>query len=147
MQEEWQGAMYKMPEVMTFEKRPIVTKVIPEELASSYAEMINTRDEKFADNSVKMETILQVEKVSLKEKIKQVFNFVKDKIKAKFSEIFTSESSKAEKITGFVAVLELAKREKVKVRQKNIFGEINISKRGDCDLSDLTISEDFNEWK
>ena len=147
LSEKWQGAMYKMPEILSFAKRPIETKADPALLAESYARMINTSDERFADNSVKMETILKVEKVSLKEKIRQVFNFIKDKVKAKFSEIFTNDCSKAEKITGFVAVLELAKRDKVKVRQKKIFGEIDISKRKDAELSDLTVSEDFNEWK
>lgn len=148
LQEDWQGALYRMPEKLEFERKAAVTKIDPERLSSEYALIKKLSEERFTDNTAKMGRILKVQKVSLKEKIRHVFNFIKEKFKAKFSDIFPSgETTKAEKITGFIAVLELAKRSQIKVKQKKLFGDINITKKGDMTNPDFTVSEDYNEWK
>ena len=75
-----------------------------------------------------MERILKVEKVSLKDKMKQVVSNVIRKAKTKFSELFSpKKSSRAEIVTGFLALLELTRRKRVKAEQKENFGEIIIT--------------------
>jgi chromatin segregation and condensation protein Rec8/ScpA/Scc1 (kleisin family) len=84
-----------------------------------------------------MERILRVEKVSIKDKMKQIIKRIKNFVRAKFSEIFTKEASRTEKVTGFLAMLELDKNKNVKVTQKELFGEITIEPGDNFDPSDI----------
>ena len=79
------------------------------------------------DNREKMERILKIEKISLRDKMKQVVANVIRRTKAKFSEIFSiQKNSRAEIVTGFLALLELQRRKRVRAEQKENFGEIEI---------------------
>ena len=84
-----------------------------------------------------MERILRVEKVSIKDKMKQIIRKIKNFVKTRFSEIFTRESSRTEKVTGFLAMLELDKNKHVKVTQQELFGEITIEPGDNFDPADI----------
>jgi len=68
-------------------------------------------------------------KISVAERIEDVRARVAKKGKVKFSELISECSSKLEVIATFLAVLELYKRNEVDLKQKKIFGEIDVSKR------------------
>ena len=99
------------------------------------------------DNTEKMEVILKIEKVSLKDKLKQIIGVLARKTKVKFSEIFgRGKSSKPETVTGFLAILELNRRKSVDLVQKQLFGEIEIIKAKDDMTEGLTNLEGYDEW-
>ncbi|MBQ8828394.1 MAG: segregation/condensation protein A, partial [Clostridia bacterium] len=99
------------------------------------------------DNTGKMNVILKIEKVSLKDKIKQVISVLTNKSKVYFSEIFNlKKNTKAEVVTGFLAILELDRNKSVRLEQKKLFGEINIIKAKDDMQEGLTNLEGYDEW-
>lgn len=139
--EIWSKCLYKDPEKLQFPLREEI-------LDLNLFELSNCRtlvEQRFVaarnDNSAKMERILETEKVSLKEKMKQIIVAITSCAKAKFSELFNiKKQSKTEIVTGFMAVLELNRRKKVLISQDALFGEINIIKSDDADYMDM---EDF----
>ena len=90
-----------------------------------------------------MERILKVEKVSLRDKMKQVVANVIRRTKARFSEIFSGKkSSRAEIVTGFLALLELQRRKRVRAEQKENFGEIEILPGEEIENDDFDFTGD-----
>ena len=146
----WSKSHYKMPEPLEYPKKyepPVIDK---NEFAACFAEVRTRYNIRQNDNREKMERILKVEKVSLKDKMKQVVASVIKRAKTKFSELFSSDkSSKAEIVTGFLALLELTRRKRVKAEQKENFGEIVILpgeeiEDGDFDFAgDSELNGDF----
>ena len=145
--EFWQDSITRGQETMEFPKLQESVDLDPMALVSGY-ERAKLRFETLRnDNTEKMDVILKIEKVSLRDKIRQVVRVIKSKISVRFSEMFNRESSSVpEIVTGFLAVLELDRRERVVVEQKDPFGEIEI-RRKDDDLADLEFDlEEYNEW-
>ncbi|MFN3301837.1 MAG: segregation and condensation protein A [Patescibacteria group bacterium] len=64
--------------------------------------------------------------ISLADKIREINELLLEKKKINFSEIAKKAKSKLELIIHFLAVLELVKRKVIEVKQKEIFGEIEI---------------------
>ncbi len=143
----WQNALYREQETLEFPKREETLTLSADELANCYERVSLKYSTLRNDNTEKMEVILKTEKVSLRDKIKQVVNFLKNKIKVKFNEIFEPEkSSKPERVTGFLAILELSRRDKVKLTQKGPFEEIEIKANGsDLDINGFDL-QDYEEW-
>lgn len=135
--DEFSGSYYKMPEDLRFPRiyRPV--EIDPGILASLNIEIGQRYKEKKNDNTEKMERILRVEKVSIKDKMKQIVRRITGFARAKFSEIFNRESSRTEKVTGFLAMLELDKNKNVKVTQEELFGDITIEPGERFDPSDI----------
>jgi len=67
--------------------------------------------------------------VTVKEKIKELLNLIKEKESFVFSELFRNVTSRLEAIVSFLAVLELIKQKKIIARQNKVFGEIRILRR------------------
>ncbi len=134
--ETYSGSYYKMPENLRFPKIYLPLELDPALLARINAELDQRLKEKTNDNTAKMERILRVEKVSIKDKMKQIIRRIVRFAKSRFSEIFTRESSRTEKVTGFLAMLELDKNKHVKVRQEELFGEIYIEPGEEFEKSD-----------
>ena len=123
----WSKSHYKMPEPLDYPKKYEPPEIDKNEFAACFGEVRTRYFIRQNDNREKMERILKVEKVSLKDKMKQVVANVIKKAKTKFSELFSPEkSSNAEIVTGFLALLELTRRKRVKAEQKENFGEIVI---------------------
>ncbi len=148
----WSKSYYKMPEPLDFPKKYAPPEIGILEFAACYAE-VRMRDRlRKNDNRENMERILKVEKVSLRDKMKQVVANVIRRTKAKFSEIFSfQKSSRAEIVTGFLALLELQRRKRVRAEQKENFGEIEILpgeeiEDGDYDFAgDGDLNGDFED--
>ncbi len=122
---DWSGAFYREPEGLEFSKQPVQYSLTPEQLAGAYDEVSRRFQTSRNDNRQKMERILTMERVSLRDKIKQVLRAVRIQTKAIFSELFSlRKQSKAEVVTGFLAVLELDRSKQVRVVQKKLFGDI-----------------------
>lgn len=113
----WSRAYYKMPEALEFPKKYALPEIDPDAFAECFAEVRMRWRLRRNDDREKMERILKVEKVSLRDKMKQVVKSVFHRARAKFSELFSFEkSSRTEIVTGFLALLELERRKRVRAR-------------------------------
>ena len=132
-----------MPEPLNYPKKYDPPEIDKAEFAFCYNDVRTRYLLRQNDNREKMERILKVEKVSLKDKMKQVVANVIRRTKAKFSELFSpKKSSKAEIVTGFLALLELTRRKRVKAEQKENFGEIFITPGEDINDSNFDFASD-----
>ena len=117
-------------------KRELIQDIDVDKLADCYSNIQIRFQDKHNDNKEKMDDILKTEKVSLRAKMHQVVGHIVKKIKTTFSSIFSKKESKAEIVTGFLAVLELDKRKKILIQQEENFGEITITPGSDIDTED-----------
>lgn len=80
---------------------------------------------RFNDLSSKITHILKREKVSLKEKMRFIWRSVANRSRIFFGELFPSASTTpAERVTGFLALLELLRLNKIRARQDRPFDVI-----------------------
>jgi segregation and condensation protein A len=87
---------------------------------------------RFNDLSSKITYILRRDKVSLKEKMRLIWRSVVNKTRVYFSELFPAgKVTRMERVTGFLALLELLRLNRVKVRQDKPFDVIQIE-GGSC---------------
>ena len=137
--DHWSQSYYKMPEPLHFPRVYLPVEIDMQEFNDVYAEIVARNVEKKNDNRQKMERILKVEKVSIRDKMKQIVTKLIRKTKSTFAEIFDKkQSTRMERVTGFLALLELDRRKRVSVRQEKLFGEIEIipgEEFGDGDMA------------
>jgi len=131
-EEYWDKAFYKLPEVYDFKWEPEPLELSPDELKRIYGEILSRNKKRFNNTEVKMAQIMQGEKVSLKSKMKEVIRSLLNRAVVAFTDLFSPRrKSKAEVVTGFMAILELSKLKKVRLEQKKQFDEILIYKTTD----------------
>ena len=84
---------------------------------------------RFQDQREGMTQILRREKVSLKEKMRQIWRSIAARTCVFFSELFpAAQASRMERVTAFLALLELLRLNRVIVRQEKAFDVILIEK-------------------
>ena len=148
--DHWSKACYKMPESLHFPKVYLPVDIDMQEFQDVYAEIVARNIEKKNDNRQKMERILKVEKVSIRDKMKQIVTKLIRKTKSTFAEIFDKkQSTRMERVTGFLALLELDRRKRVSVRQEKLFGEIEILPGdefgdGDMELLEREVTDEYD---
>ena len=148
--DHWSKACYKMPEALHFPKVYLPVDIDMQEFQDIYAEIVARNIEKKNDNRQKMERILKVEKVSIRDKMKQIVTKLIRKTKSTFAEIFDKkQSTRMERVTGFLALLELDRRKRVSVRQDKLFGEIEILPGdefgdGDMELLEREVTDEYD---
>ena len=83
-------------------------------------------------NKVRMETKEIVkEQYTVEQKISNIRDILQSREKLSFKELFLQKTSKQEVVTTFMAVLELAKMQVIKINQEGLFNEIEIEKTGE----------------
>ncbi len=128
-EKDWALVYYKLPEIKQFTKREETLELIPDELQRIYAELLEKNRKKMNPNVSNISRIIQHEKVSLRSKMREIVRELLKKGRLKFSELFSVKyHSPTDVITGFMAILELAKLKKVKLEQRKQFEEIHIHK-------------------
>jgi len=138
--ETFRECVYKMPE---FFKNLGVDNVIAydefsvDEFYNACKAVTLRNRSRFNDVSSKLVQILKREKISVKDKMKTIWYEIVNKTKMFFNEIFPADkSSKPERVVGFLALLELLKINKIKVRQKKPFDVMLIEINSKNDESD-----------
>jgi segregation and condensation protein A len=127
LDKKWEGAFYKLPEVLELKRENEILGLSPDELRASYLELLDRNKKKTNQTAVKMSTIVQNEKVSIRSKMRDIIRKLFSKAYFGFSELFSlASNTKAEVVTGFLAVLELSKLKKIKIEQKQHFSDIII---------------------
>ncbi|HEX9063057.1 MAG TPA: segregation/condensation protein A [Clostridia bacterium] len=132
-EDEWIKVCYKLPEVIepVYEIEPL--ELDPSDLKSVYLRIL-TRNEKKINKTVtsKITQIIQHEAVSLKGKMREVLRGLLNSAVLKFTDLFSlKKRSRAEIVTGFLAILELSKLKKVTLEQEKQFEEILIYRKSD----------------
>ncbi len=146
----WSKSYYKMPENLHFPRVYAPVDIDMTEFVAVYDEIETRNAEKKNDNRQKMERILKVEKVSIRDKMKQIVHKLIRKTKSTFAEIFDrNRTSKMEQVTGFLALLELDRRKRVTVKQERLFGEIEILPGdafgdGDMELLEQEVTDEYD---
>ncbi len=125
----WSNVYWKLPEVISFARSDEVLELVPSELKRVYLELLERNRKKINPNVSGMAKIIQHEKVSMKSKMREIIRELIKKSRIRFSELFSfKKKSPTDIVTGFMAILELAKLKKVKLEQRKTFGEIYINK-------------------
>ncbi len=128
-EKEWSKVCWKLPEVISFARKDEVMELIPEELKRVYTELLEKNKRKMNPNVSGMNRIIQHEKVSMRSKIREIVRELIKRGRFKFSELFSFRTkSPTDVVTGFMAILELARLKKVRLEQRRVFGEIYVNK-------------------
>lgn len=88
----------------------------------------NTR--RFDDSAEHVEQILERERISLAERMLLITRHIAGRSRVFFYELFPPELPVLERVTGFLAMLELVFQNKAKVTQKTLFAPIMIERKG-----------------
>lgn len=128
-EKEWSQAYYKLPEIIQVARKEETLELIPAELQRIYTELLEKNRKKMNLNVSNMNRIIQHEKITLRSKMREIIRELLKRSRVKFSDLFSfAKKSPTDVITGFMAILELAKLKKVKLEQKKLFDEIYINK-------------------
>lgn len=108
-------AMHVPEELITKRVEPGITLG---QLQKAFQEVINRH--RF---TMPVRETVAAEKVSVSQRMKQVFNQVSDS-PVRFEDLFDQDITRDNLVTTFLAILELTKHQAVSVHQENIFGKI-----------------------
>lgn len=91
---------------------------------------VNDRNsDRFNAKSRRIQQLLKRERFSVKDKMVEIFDVLMRKSRLFFNELFpTAKSSKPERISGFLAILELIRQNRIRVKQPNPFSVMLIEK-------------------
>lgn len=132
-EKDWAQAFYKLPEIIQFTRRDETLDLVPDELKRIYLSLLERNKRKMNPNVSGINQIIEHEKVSLKSKMREIIRELLKKSRLKFSDLFSfRKKSPTDVITGFMAILELAKLKRVRLEQRKPLDEIYIQK---ADLS------------
>lgn len=127
---EFSGRIYKLPDKIELPKQKIEKEFKPEDIINRYKSLIEKNDNKKNENAKNINEIAIHEVYSVSDKVKDIFRELIKKPKFVFNKLFSlKEKPKSEVVTAFSGVLELSRRNKITVEQKELFGDIIISKR------------------
>lgn len=122
--------LYKKPDKVELPKQQLEKKFIKEDIVERYKLLIKKNEQKKNENAKNIEKIAVYDTYSVSDKVKEIFKELVRKPKFVFNKLFSlKEKPKAEVVTAFSGVLELSRRNKIIAEQKEIFGDIVISKR------------------
>ncbi len=97
---------------------------------------------RFQDLSERLQHILRRERVSLRSKLRQIWRKLCERGSFYFSELFPYASSRAERVTGFLALLELLRGGRIEAEQRDNFSAIKLSLAAGQEEG----SQAFSDW-
>ena len=131
------------PKSLEIQSEPPMQMIKKSHFHEAVAVICARNELRFADISTKISHILKRDKASVREKMKTLWKAVQKKTRIFFHEIFAKdENTKLERITGFLAVLELLRRNHISASQEKPFDDILLEKK---DISQEDPTENFSE--
>jgi len=151
MEKKWEMTMFRLPEYLDIPAREEILEIDPQVLRQQYLALLDRNRKKINVGAKNITMLIEHEKVSLKSKMREVLKQLLSKVSFKFSELFSFTSkSKTEVVTGFMAILELTKMNKVTIVQNKQFSDIHIvnNLENDTDKYELYnyIDDDIREF-
>ncbi len=104
---------------------------------------------RFYDVSNRLMHILRRDRISLKEKMKMIWDRVVSRAVLFFNEIFPADrTSRSERVVGFLALLELLRSDRIRAAQDTPFDVIRIEKNAETEgTGDLVFEKHFGKKK
>lgn len=137
------GIFFKLPDAI---ERPAAemnySKMTLENLMEAYKISRVKLERKLPPPKRSFSGIVGHEKVSIKEKVRRIWNSLVTKGKMLFKDIFKGIKSKPEAVASFLAVLEMIKLNKIHVEDTDTMGEYSVTKITDDDNFNFEEVED-----
>lgn len=113
-----------------------------EDIFNTYIAIINRNNNKINKNSNVVEKLAVYEKYTVKDKVSQIVNYLKQNNRMVFNDMYsTKKCDNVEIATAFLGVLELSKLKQVSLNQEYLFSDITVDKKEnanfDVDLSKI----------
>ena len=128
------GLFFKLPDAI--ERPPAemnYSKMTLENLLEAYKMSCVKLERKLPPPKRSFSGIVGYEKVSIKEKVRKIWNGLVEKGRILFRDIFRGVKSRPEAVASFLAVLEMMKLNKIWVEDTDINGEYSVTKITDDD--------------
>lgn len=131
---EGQGGTYGRgplsPDLLGIRREKGPVKVEGGRLEAAIQGLADRNRTRFQDTGQEVEKILERERVSLADRMLAILRRISGRSRVFFYEIFPPDLPVLERITGFLAMLELVFQNKAKVTQKALFSPIMIERKG-----------------
>ncbi len=134
---------FKLPDVI--ERPPAVidySALTTENLLQAYKMSFAKLERKLPPPKRSFSGIVGHEKVSVRDRVKNIWRKLVDRGKVLFKDIFKGVKSKPEAVASFLAVLEMIKMNKIAVEETDTKGEYSVTKITDDDAFDFEGVED-----
>ncbi len=132
LERKWDTVLFRLPEPLDIPAREEILEIDPQVLRQQYLAILERNRKKINVGAKNITKLIEHEKVSLRSKMREVIKQLFSRVSFKFSELFSLKTkSKTEVVTGFMAILELAKMKKVRIEQKQQFSDIHIVSNAD----------------
>lgn len=96
-----------------------------DEFYSAIGRVNNNNKERYNRQTIRIKQLLRREQWSVKDKMQEIWDKVKRKTRVFFNDLFPKkQAAKGERISAFLAVLEMAHNHELDVEQKENFGDI-----------------------
>ena len=138
------GSFSKQMEKIKFKKKIEYTgqDFEKKEIFSIYEEILNRNKNKINKKSEEINKIALYEKVTVRDKVKQIVNYLNSNEQMVFNQIFNPEvCNNIEVVTAFLGALELSKLKQVDLSQNYLFSDINITKRNETENITVDLSK------
>ncbi|NLJ70438.1 MAG: segregation/condensation protein A [Clostridiaceae bacterium] len=125
-------------------------KISSEKFAQAIESLTRRNKLRFSDQNQRIKQLLKREKFSVKDKMLEIIKKVFRKTRMFFSELFpAAKASKAERVSGFLAILELIRQDKLKVKQSGPFAvmmiELEPELQNEIENGSSDLIRDFND--
>lgn len=121
---------YKLPEKIELPKQKLEIKYTENDIVKAYRKIIKLNIDKKNEYASNIKKIAISDTYNVADKVKDIYRELIRKPNFVFGKRFSlAEKPKAEVVTAFTGVLELSRRSKIQTAQKELFGDIVISKK------------------
>jgi len=143
MEKKWEMTVFRLPESLDIPAREEILEIDPQVLKQQYHALLDRNRRKINVGARNITMLIEHEKVSLKSKMREIIKQLLNKASFKFSDLFSLKSkSKTEVVTGFIAMLELAKMKKVTIVQNKQFSDIHVVSNSEKDSDKYELFND-----
>ena len=131
MVKEGSERMYsKLPEQIKWPKQSLEINYTKDDLKKYYLDVINKNSVRLNKNAKNIEKIAIVETYSVGDTVRTMFKELIKKSHFVFNKLYSINNCKPQEvITAFSGLLEMSRRDKVVTDQKEIFGDIEVTKK------------------
>lgn len=120
---------YKVPDKIELPARKLEQNYSKDLIEQSYKNLLEKNKSKINKNAINIEKIAITETVTVTSKVKDIFKELIKKPRFIFSKLCSAKKyTRLETVTAFSGILELTRRNKIKVQQERNFGDIIVEK-------------------
>ena len=121
---------FKDQEQIKLPKQKLEKNYDSSKIPEIYSALVERNSVKMNQNAKNIQRIAIVDKYTVSEKVKEMYNILTKQKKFIFNKLFTiSKHEKQEVVTAFSGLLEMSKTNEVQTEQERLFGDILVEKR------------------